>query len=95
MIRLPKIPLQLLISLLLLTATAVKTSAQQFGGNPPSINWKQIDLPVAKVIFPEGLDSAGLMVANIVKQMNKAIQPTNGFKQRQDQYFIAKPNYSC
>ncbi|MFI5138506.1 MAG: TolB family protein, partial [Sphingobacteriales bacterium] len=83
MIRLTKIPLQLLFLLLLLTATATLTKAQQFGGNPPSIKWKQIDLPAAKVIFPEGLDSAGLLVANIVRQMNRSIQPTIGFKQRQ------------
>jgi len=72
-----------LILLLLITATATKTSAQEFGGNPPSIKWKQIDLPAAKVIFPYGLDSAGLRVANIIRRMNGAIQPTIGFKQRQ------------
>ena len=77
----PKIPLLLLLPLLLITAT--KTTAQEFGGNPPSIKWKQINTPAAKVIFPVGLDSAGLRVANIVSQMNRAIQPTIGFKQRQ------------
>ena len=40
-------------------------------------------MPAAKVIFPVGLDSAGLRVANIIRQMNGAIQPTIGFKQRQ------------
>jgi hypothetical protein len=79
MTRLTKIPLLLL----LLTATASITRAQEFGGNPPSIKWSQIDMPAAKVIFPVGLDSAGLRVANIIRQMNKAIQPTIGFKQRQ------------
>jgi hypothetical protein len=82
MIKFVKFSLQLLI-LLLLTATATTTKAQEFGGNPPSIKWKQINTPAAKVIFPAGLDSAGLRVANIVQQMNKAIQPTIGFKQRQ------------
>lgn len=69
--------------LLLLLATATTTYAQQFGGNPPSINWNQVNTPAAKVIFPVGLDSLGLHVANIVEQMNKAIQPTIGFKQKQ------------
>ena len=69
--------------LLLLIASATLTKAQEFGGNPPSIKWKQINTPAAKVIFPVGLDSAGLRVANIVTQMNKAIQPTIGFKQKQ------------
>lgn len=77
----PQIPL--LFLLLLLTATATHLKAQEFGGNPPSITWKQINTPAAKVIFPNGLDSAGLRVANIVTQMNRTIQPTIGFKQRQ------------
>ena len=74
----PKIKLVLL---LLISATCSK--AQEFGGNPPSIKWNQINIKAAKVIFPVGLDSAGLRVANIIQQMNKAIQPTIGFKQKQ------------
>ncbi|WP_428330998.1 hypothetical protein [Mucilaginibacter sp.] len=72
---------KLLIILLILTATICR--AQEFGGNPPSIKWKQINTPAAKVIFPNGLDSAALKVANIVQQMNGVIQPTIGFKQKQ------------
>src|SRR5471032_2085622 len=71
------------IILLLITATATITRAQQFGGNPPSIKWNQVNTSAAKVIFPAGLDSAALRVANIVQQMNRVIQPTIGFKQRQ------------
>jgi len=70
----------LIFSLLLLVGTA---HAQEFGGNPPSIKWNQVNTPAAKVIFPVGLDTEGLRVANIVTQMNGAIQPTIGFKQRQ------------
>jgi hypothetical protein len=69
--------------LLLLTATATTSKAQQFGGNPPSIKWRQVNTPAAKVIFPAGLDSMALKVANIVQQMNGIIQPTIGFKQKQ------------
>src|ERR1700753_2455306 len=68
---------------LLLLATATNTQAQEFGGNPPSIKWEQIDMPAAKVIFPAGLDSAGRLVANIISQMNGAIKPTIGTKQKQ------------
>jgi hypothetical protein len=57
--------------------------AQQFGGNPPSVRWKQINTPAARVIFPVGLDSAGLRVANMVQQMNNITKPTIGYKQRQ------------
>jgi hypothetical protein len=69
--------------LLLLLATATITKAQEFGGNPPSIQWQQINTKAAKVIFPKGLDSAASEVANIVQRMNSAIQPTIGYKQRQ------------
>ena len=83
MIKPLKILLRVTLILLLLSATATISSAQQFGGNPPSIKWKQINMPAAKVIFPYGLDSAGLRVANIVRQMNNAILPTIGYKQKQ------------
>lgn len=68
---------------LLVIATISAANAQQFGGNPPSIKWQQINTPVAQVIFPAGMDSAGLRVASIVQRMNGAIQPTIGYKQKQ------------
>ena len=70
-------------TLLVFLLSAALAKAQEFGGNPPSIKWQQVNTPAAKVIFPVGLDSSGLRVANIVEQMNKAIQPTIGFKQKQ------------
>ena len=39
---------------------------QQFGGNPPSLKWKQINSDTARVIFPEGMDSTANRVASIV-----------------------------
>jgi hypothetical protein len=69
--------------LLLTTATATITRAQQFGGNPPSIQWNQVNTKAAKVIFPKGLDSAAIEVASIIQQMNSAIQPTIGYRQKQ------------
>jgi len=74
---------RLRLILLLITATATFTKAQEFGGNPPSVKWKQVNTPAAKVIFPNGLDSAAMRVANIVQQMNGAIQPTIGYRQKQ------------
>ncbi|WP_183560146.1 hypothetical protein [Mucilaginibacter sp. SP1R1] len=72
---------KLLLPVLLMAATIAR--AQEFGGNPPSIKWKQVNTPAAKIIFPAGMDSAGIRVANIVQQMNGLIKPTIGFKQRQ------------
>ena len=45
--------------------------AQQFGGNPPSIHWKQIDTDTARIIFPEGLDSTAQRVSNIIHFLAK------------------------
>lgn len=64
-------------------AIAAYANAQQFGGNPPSIKWRQVSIPAAKIIFPAGMDSAGLRVADIIKRMNTAILPTIGNKQKQ------------
>ncbi|MFD0765333.1 TolB family protein [Mucilaginibacter lutimaris] len=71
---------RLLLALLLLLA--VTSKAQQFGGNPPSVEWKQVQSPVARVIYPQGLDSVAQRVAQTIAQMNSSIQPTIGFKQR-------------
>ena len=56
--------------------------AQEFGGNPPSIKWNQINTTQAQVIFPKGLDSTAIRVANIINQINQAIQTTIGNKQK-------------
>lgn len=40
--------------------------SQQFGGNPPSVKWKQINTDTVCVIFPEGLDSQAYRVASLV-----------------------------
>ncbi|RYE13969.1 MAG: hypothetical protein EOP51_28925, partial [Sphingobacteriales bacterium] len=57
--------------------------AQTFGGNPPSIQWQQINIPAAKIIFPQGMDSTALRVAGILQQMDDAVRPTLGDKQKQ------------
>ena len=41
-------------------------SAQEFGGNPPSVRWKQINTDTARIIFPEGRDSAAHRIASII-----------------------------
>ncbi|WP_374950864.1 TolB family protein [Mucilaginibacter sp.] len=72
---------RLLLPLLLLSTTILK--AQQFGGNPPSVKWRQINTPAAKVIFSQGLDSSAAHIAAIVQRINPATKPTIGYKQRQ------------
>jgi hypothetical protein len=40
--------------------------SQQFGGNPPSVKWKQINTDSVRIIFPAGLDSQAQRVSSIV-----------------------------
>ncbi|OCX53120.1 hypothetical protein BEL04_02050 [Mucilaginibacter sp. PPCGB 2223] len=69
--------------LLAFVLTATLTKAQQFGGNPPSIKWNQVNTDAAKVIFPQGMDSAAVRVSNIVSQINQPVKKTLGDKQLQ------------
>src|SRR5438045_7314656 len=59
----------LLIGCLLLVAGWLR--AQVFGGNPPSIHWRQINTDTARIIFPEGMDSTAQRVSNIVHWLAK------------------------
>lgn len=42
------------------------SNAQEFGGNPTSMRWKQISTDTARIIFPDGRDSAAQRIATIV-----------------------------
>jgi len=44
---------------------------QQFGGNPPSIKWEQINTDTARIIFPQGMDSVAQRISNIVHWLAK------------------------
>ena len=68
---------------ILFLVAELSAHSQEFGGNPPSIKWQQVNIPAAKVIFPQGLDSAAFEVAGIIARMNNSIQPTIGSRQKQ------------
>ena len=55
-----------LLSLTFLILSFSFLSAQEFGGNPPSIKWRQINSDTARIIFPIGADSTAQRVASIV-----------------------------
>ncbi|HMI60682.1 MAG TPA: hypothetical protein VK518_07240, partial [Puia sp.] len=74
----PRLPLLIIFFLLLTTGLF----AQQFGGNPPSLKWKQLDTDTARVIFPAGLDSLAQQVAGIVHQLSRTTLKTMGHSQR-------------
>jgi hypothetical protein len=45
--------------------------AQQFGGNPPSVKWQQINTDTARIIFPAGLDSQAQRVSSVIHYLAK------------------------
>ncbi len=61
---------------------ATHLNAQQFGGNPPSLKWKQINTDTARIIFPAGLETQAQQVASMVHALSKATLNTIGFSQR-------------
>ena len=44
-------------------------NAQQFGGNPFSTRWQQMNTDTARIIFPAGLDSTANRISNIVHNL--------------------------
>ena len=54
-----------IVGLVLLVLSVLTGSAQEFGGNPPSIRWRQVNTDTVRVIFPEGMDSLAQRVAAI------------------------------
>ncbi len=67
---------------ILLLLLCSKSFAQVFGGNPSIIKWKQINTPVARVIFPKGLDSVGERITNVITFINAPMQNTIGKKSK-------------
>ncbi|MEO9021475.1 MAG: hypothetical protein ABI237_01895 [Ginsengibacter sp.] len=59
-----------------------KGNAQVFGGDPPSVKWKQINTPTSRVIFPAGLDSVAMRVTNIISYIKKPTERTIGDKSK-------------
>ncbi len=67
---------------MLMLGAVLPAVAQQFGGNPPSVKWKQVNTPSAKVIYSQGLDSVAFSVAAIIERISQPIKPTIGVKQK-------------
>src|SRR5688500_9788546 len=65
--------MRILIFLFFLFISVIVSHAQEFGGNPPSVKWQQVNNQAAKVIFPQGLDSIARDVATITDSLNNSI----------------------
>lgn len=48
-------------------------NAQNFGGSPSNIKWRQVNNAKARVIFPVGLDSQANRIANIIYHFDTSI----------------------
>ena len=59
----------------------VSAIGQNFGGNPSSIKWKQVNTDRVRVIFPKGLDSQANRIANVMKLLGDSTAKTIGGKQ--------------
>lgn len=57
------------LPLLLFTLLSLALSAQNFGGNPPSQKWNQVNTDTVRIIFPVGMDSAANRVASIIHHL--------------------------
>jgi hypothetical protein len=61
-----------ILFLLIFLFGAAACLGQEFGGNPPSIKWRQVNNEAAKVIFPRGLDSIAKDVAAITDSLSNS-----------------------
>ncbi|MDQ6890760.1 MAG: hypothetical protein M3Z56_10850, partial [Bacteroidota bacterium] len=68
--------------LIFVLLTGKQGFAQIFGGNPPSIKWKQINTPDIRVIFPEGLDSTASRIANVIEFIKAPTENTIGVRSK-------------
>jgi hypothetical protein len=70
------------ILLLLLLGISLRAATQQFGGNPPSLKWKQINTDTARIIFPTGLDQQAREISSIIHKLASTTQKTIGGQTR-------------
>lgn len=69
-----KLPVFFVLILLL----SLQVCAQEFGGNPPALKWKQVNTAEVRVIYPSGLDTPALRTAAIAHYLNQHTSATAG-----------------
>jgi hypothetical protein len=60
---------RLLFGIVLTFLVSLSIHAQQFGGFPPSVKWRQIDTDTARIIFPAAVDSQAQDIAAIIHKV--------------------------
>jgi hypothetical protein len=71
-----------LVLLCIFSLPAMSVMAQRFGGNPPTLQWRQINTDTVRVIYPESLDSLAQRVANVSHYINRETIHTIGKRTR-------------
>ncbi len=66
------------LCLALAISLAHSANAQQFGGNRPSVKWRQVNSDTVRVIFPAGLETQGRRVADVVHHIARSHTATLG-----------------
>lgn len=62
---------QFITILILALIESAPVHAQQFGGFPPSVKWKQINTDTARIIFPLPVDSQAQQIAAIIHKISR------------------------
>lgn len=74
---------QFLVIAALLTALFFSGKSQQrFGGNKPTVSWKQVNNQMVRVIYPGALDSVAARVALVSQALSEQTAATIGTKER-------------
>ncbi len=76
------IQLRRLKACLIFAILPILAGAQEFGGHPPSVKWKQLNSSQARVIFPVGLDSQANRIYTINQLLNRNTAASIGGRQR-------------
>jgi len=64
--------------------------AQEFGGNPSSIKWRQVNTDTTRIIFPAGLDSIASRITTVTHALQKNYSNTIGGKIRKINIVLQK-----
>lgn len=67
---------------LFLSLFILQINAQNFGGHPSDVNWKQINTENVKVIFPEGLETQAFRIANMINYIHDHNTASVGYKSK-------------
>ena len=68
------------------------SSAQQFGGNPSSLKWKQINTDTVRIIFPAGIEPTANRVATVIHELQKNHAATIGTTHRKINIVLQNQN---